>query len=138
MITTFHFSLAEPITAGAENSSVFLTHGTEISDGDSSTDHIAASVSSAHDGSEDSTGGGSTDYSGSVGTDHVSASPIQCTEVNQQCLQELSSAGLKTMCLSTFEYDNQHPAKFESHEWLSPTRVCMCVTLATIQGVRHL
>ena len=123
MKTTFHFSLAEPITAGAENSSVFLTHGTEISDGDSSTDHSAASASSAHGGSEDSTGSGSTDYSGSVGSDQVNMSPVQCTESNQQCLQEHSSAGLITMCFSTFEHNYLHPAKFVSHPGLSTTRV---------------
>ena len=123
MKTTFHFSLAEPITAGAENSSVFLTHGTEISDGDSSTDHSAVSVSSAHDGSEDSTCSSSTDHSGSVGSDHVNMLPVQCTEVNQQCVQDLSSAGLNTKCFSTFEHNYLHPAKFESHKGLSTTRV---------------
>ena len=109
--------------AEAESSSGSCTHGTEISDGDSSTDHCAASASSAHGGSEDSTGSGSTDHSGLVGSDHVNVLPVQCTEVNQQCVQDLSSAGLNTMCFSTFEDNYLHPAKFVLHPGLSTTRV---------------
>ena len=114
LVKGYQFSL---FIAEAESSSGSCTHGTEISDGDS-----AASASSAHDGSEDSTGSGSTDHSGSVGSDHVNVLPVQCTEVNQQCLQELSSAGLNTKCFSTFEHNYLHPAKFVLHPGLSTTR----------------
>ena len=122
-VTNFCFFIAEPITAEAERSSGILTHGTGNSDGDSSTDHSAASASSASSNNQgyDSTVSSGTDQSGSVESDHVNVSSVQCTEANQLRLRELTSAGLITMCSSAFEYNYQHLAKFESYKGLSTT-----------------
>ena len=123
-VTNFRFFIAEPITAEAERSSGILTHGTGNSDGDSSTDHSAASASSASSNNQgyDSSGSSGTDQSGSVESDHVNVSSVQCSnEANQPSLPGLTSAGLNTMCSSAFEYNYQHLAKLESHKGLSTT-----------------